>query len=312
MNKIALTTSSFAVHSREPLELLRSNGFTWTVNPHGRTLKPHEIRDVLQGCVGVVAGTEAYDEEVLGVLPELRIISRCGVGTDAIDMDAVHKRGIKLCVTPDAPVRAVAELVIGLAFDLLRQVSAMDRDMRAGKWNKRAGLLLEGKHLGLVGFGRIGRQVAIMAKALGMGVSYYDPVLTASDLEGVRSTGLSDLLAQSDIISIHVPLTPQTRSLIGAKELKAMKKDSYLIQCSRGGIVDEQALCEALSSGHLGGAALDVFETEPYTGALGRLDNVILLPHVGSYAQETRVRMEMEAVENLIKEWQALKLPIHR
>ncbi len=306
-NKIAFTTSSFAVHSQEPLEFLNSNGLAWTMNPYGRTLKQQEILDLLKGCVGVVAGTESYDEKLLGSLPELKIISRCGVGTDAIDMDAVRKRGIKLCVTPDAPVRAVAELVIGLVFNLLRQVSAMDRDMREGKWQKHAGFLVEGKRLGLIGYGRIGRQVAAMAKAMGMKVSYYDPFVGVSYSDGVPSLALNDVLAQSDIISIHTPLTPETRSLIGAKELKAMNKGAYLIQCSRGGIVDEKALYEALESGHLAGAALDVFETEPYVGPLGQLDNVILLPHVGSYAKETRVRMEMEAVNNLIKEWQLLK-----
>lgn len=307
MNKIALTTSSFAVHSRGPLELLESNGFTWTANPHGRTLKPNEVRDVLKGCVGVIAGTESYDDETLTSLPDLKVISRCGVGTDAIDMNAIEKRGIKLCVTPDAPVQAVAELVIGLAFNLLREVNAMDRDVRAGKWQKRSGVLLEGKRLGIVGFGRIGRQVAVMARALGMAVNYYDPFLSVLSLDGMRMLSLNDLLAQSDIVSIHVPLTPETRGLIGAAEIKTMSKGSYLIQCSRGGIVDEKALYEALESRHLAGAALDVFETEPYAGHLTRLDNIILLPHVGSNARETRERMEMEAVENFIREWQALK-----
>ncbi|MBL8012456.1 MAG: hydroxyacid dehydrogenase, partial [Candidatus Omnitrophica bacterium] len=169
------------------------------------------------------------------------------------------------------------------------------------------GLLLEGKRLGLIGFGRIGQRVATLAAALGIIVRYYDPFAEVSGKDQRQTHSLRELLSQSDIVSIHVPLSSETRALMGAEQFKAMNKGAYLIQCSRGGVIDEEGLYEALDSGHLAGAALDVFETEPYSGPLKNLDNVILLPHIGSYAQETRMRMEMEAVNNLIHQWHLLR-----
>jgi D-3-phosphoglycerate dehydrogenase len=300
--KVAVTTSSFGEFDRRPIEILYEKGVTVVFNEKGKTLKSGEIPGLLQGCRGVIAGTEIYDAAVLDKLQDLRVISRCGAGTDNVDLDICQARGIKVFNTPDGPTRAVAELVIGLMLDLLRNISAMDREVRNGAWHKRMGRLFLDKEIGIVGFGRIGKEVARMSHLLGAKVFYFDPFVTqAHGLFFAVKNELKDLLSHCDAISLHLPFGPENRHLIGEKEFTLMKENAILINCSRGGIVDENALYAALKAGRIAGAAIDVFNEEPYQGPLQTLGNVILTPHIGSYAQEARVKMELEAVENLIR-----------
>lgn len=299
--KIAVTTSSFGQGDPYPLELLEKNQLSVIFNKQGRTLKPEEIPRLLNGCLGVIAGTEVYDKEVLGKLKGLRVISRCGTGTDNVDLDACKTRGIKVFNTPDAATRAVAELVIGLTLNLLREINVMDQEIRRNVWQKRMGRLLMDKEVGIVGLGRIGKEVAKLFSALGAKVFYYDPVEAQSDFSCATKNELKDLLTHCDIVSLHVPFTTENSRCIGKKEFSLMKESALLVNCSRGGVVDEAALYAALKSGKLGGAAIDVFESEPYQGPLRELKNVILTPHIGSYAKETRLKMELAAVDNLIQ-----------
>ena len=300
--KIAVTTSSFAQQDAHPLEILKKHELNITLNERGRTLKQGEILELLKGCHGVIAGTEIYNKEVLGKLKDLRVISRCGVGTDNIDLEICKNLEIKVFNTPDGPTRAVAELVIGLILNLLRQVNVMDREVRSGVWQKRMGRLFADKEIGIIGLGRVGREVAQLSNAFGAKVFYYDSFQTQdSNFPYAIKNKLEDLLSHCDIISLHIPFTPETKHFIGRKELSLMRKSAIVINCSRGGIVDEEALYFALKNGNLFGAAIDVFDSEPYQGPLWGLKNVILTPHIGSYAQETRLKMELTAVDNLIK-----------
>jgi D-3-phosphoglycerate dehydrogenase len=295
--EIAVTTSSFA---DEHLKMFAGRGVGVRRNILGRTLKQEELVEIVHGCVGVIAGTEKYDSTVLSRLGALKVISRCGAGIDNVDLSAAQKLGIEVLNTPDAPTRAVAELVIALSLDLLRHVSDMDRQLRQGRWTKKMGRLFAGKEFGVIGLGRIGTEVAKLATALGANVSYAD-IKNLVGNKGLTARNLKELLTHADIISIHIPWTSETSHLIGTKEIALMKPEALLIQCSRGGIIDEEALYKALKEERIGGAALDVFHDEPYQGPLTQFDQVILTPHIGSYAHEARTAMEIEAAQNLIK-----------
>ena len=296
--KILISTSSFAKFSDEPLRLLDKAGITYVLNPFGRKLTEDEAIELLQGCVGLAAGTEPLTAKVMDALPKLRVISRCGTGMDNVDMEAAKKRGIVVRNTPDGPTLAVAELTLGYALDLMRQITRMDRELRSGTWKKRMGNNLKGKRLGVIGFGRIGRAVAEVFTPLSVEVAFNDPV---AESEMYQKMSVNNLLAWADILSLHCTKTGGECSLFTTEQLRIMKPGSWIINASRGGIVDEAALYEMLKSEHLAGAAIDVFEREPYDGPLTKLDNVILTPHIGSYARESRIQMEVGTIKNLIE-----------
>ena len=297
--KVAVTTSSFAQFSDEPVRLLTGAGLEVAHNPYGRVLTEDEAVMVLSGCAGVCAGTEPLTAAVFDRLPGLKVISRCGTGMDNVDLAEAQKRGIAVRNTPDAPTRPVAELVLGLALDLLRHISAMDRTMRQGEWKKQTGRLLQGKVLGIIGLGRIGRAVAEMFRFMGCEILYYDPFVP--ECSGCTPLPLNDLLVRADIVTLHCPKTADGKPLIGDEEIRAMKDGAYLINAARGGLVDEASLYSALNTKKLAGAAVDVFVKEPYTGPLLELSNVLLTPHIGSAAKEARIRMEVDAVNNLLQ-----------
>lgn len=298
MNRIAITTSSFAQFSDEPLRLLKEAGIEYVSNPFGRQLTEKEAIDLLSGCVGVAAGTEPLTARVMDALPHLKVISRCGAGMDNVDLKVATEKGIKVCNTPDGPTLAVAELTLAYALDLLRKITQMDREVRAGVWKKRMGNTLKGKKLGIIGFGRIGKAVASIFAPLGVEVAFNDPVVESNTY---RKMTVGELLPWVDILSLHSSKTGGECSLFTTEQLLAMKQGGWFINASRGGLVDEEALYDLLRSGHLAGAAIDVFEREPYEGPLRELDNVILTPHIGSYAKESRIQMEIDTVINLIE-----------
>lgn len=294
---IFISTSSFGQFSREPLELLEKAGYQYALNPHGRVLTPEETVTLTGDSVGLIAGTEALNAEVLGRLERLRVISRCGAGMDNVDLAGSRAKGIKVYNTPDAPTVAVAELTLGLMLDLLRNISVVNREVHDGLWKKRMGSLLSGKKIGLVGFGRIGKKVAQMLKFFDCQLAYCDPVVQA-DPSGIQHKVLPDLLAWADIVSIHISTAEQ---IIGRKELEMFRPGAWIVNVSRGGVIDEDALHDLLKNGQIAGAALDVFAREPYQGPLTGLENAILTPHIGSYAKEARITMEITAVKNLLE-----------
>jgi D-3-phosphoglycerate dehydrogenase len=293
--KVFVSTSSFAEYDKLPLKLLQDAGIEYQVNPYGRKLTEDECLKLIGNADGLIAGTEPLTAAVIKSAKKLKVISRVGVGLDNVDLEAAKKRGIKVFSTPDAPTLAVAELTLGLILALLRHIPRGDKEIRAGKWQKQMGNLLHSKKVGIIGLGRIGEKVAELVKGMGAQVSYYDPAVKKA---GYQKLPLEELLAHSDIVSLHLS---GGGTLLGEKELRRMKQGSYLVNCARGGLVDEKALLNVLKEGRLAGAALDVFAQEPYTGPLTKVDNVILTPHVGSYAIESRIEMEVQATKNLIK-----------
>ncbi|MFH1846183.1 MAG: phosphoglycerate dehydrogenase [Candidatus Omnitrophota bacterium] len=299
--KVFISTTTFAEFDSAPLELLKEKGYNYIVNPYKRKMNAVEIIDLAKEAVGIVAGTERLDDSVFQQLSGLKVISRCGTGMDNVDSAAALKRGIEVCNTPDGPTLAVAELTLGLVLSLLRKINKMDESLRQGNWTKIMGNLLSGKKIGIIGFGRIGQKTAQLIAGFDVAeIAYYDiEDKGCANLKCERKS-LETLLKESDIITLHVPSSGKNSPLVGEKELNVMKKGSWLVNVSRGGIVDETALYTSLKSGHLSGAAIDVFDNEPYSGPLKELDNVILTPHIGSYAKEARVKMEMDAVKNLL------------
>ena len=304
MSRILITTSSFGKDDPSPLNLLQNAGYEAIINPYGRRLTEDEVLDLLSEVkpVGMVAGVEPITARVLQQAEGLKVISRCGVGLENVDLNAAGSLGITVTNTPDGPTEAVAELTIGLIFNLLRMVSFLDRELRKGNWIKRTGGLVRGKKVGIIGLGRIGKEVAEMLLALGAKVAGTDiqPDYEWLQKNQIPLVSLEELLKQSEILCLHLSHKPDNKHLIGRKEMEAMPKGAYLINTSRGEVIDHDALYSMLTNGHLSGAALDVFDHEPYTGPLTKLDNVILTPHVGSYAREARVEMEIQAAENLI------------
>ena len=306
MNRVLITTSSFGKDDSSPLNLLQNAGYETIINPHGRKLTEDEVLNLLLEVkpVGMIAGVEPLTTRVLQQAKGLKVISRCGIGMDNVDLDAARSLGIIVRNTPDAPTEAVAELTIGFIFNLLRKIAFLDRELRKGNWTKESGGLVRGKNVGVVGLGRIGKRVAEMLLALGAKVAGTDiqPDYEWLHRKQVPFISLEELLKQSEILCLHVSYTGSSDHLIGRKEMDSMPKGACLINTSRGEIIDHNALYSMLTSGHLSGAALDVFDHEPYTGPLTQLDNVVLTPHIGSYAREARIEMEIQAAENLIQE----------
>jgi len=305
MRKVLITTTSFAKDDVSPLNLLQKAGYETVINLYGRKLTEDEVLNLILEVkpVGMIAGVEPITARVLQKAVGLKVVSRCGVGLESVDLNAARSLDIAVTNTPDAPTEAVAELTIGLIFNLLRKISFLDRELRKGNWKKEMGSLVQGKQVGIIGLGRIGKRVAEMLLALGAKVAGTD---IQPDYEWLQKTqvpllDLEELLKKSEILCLHLSHKTNNEHLIGSKELKTMPKGAYLINTSRGDIIDHDALYSMLTSGHLSGAALDVFDQEPYAGPLTKLDNVILTPHIGSYAREARVEMEIQAAENLIE-----------
>lgn len=301
--KILITTSSFGKYDEKPIEMLKEKGHDAVLNPYKRKLTKEELLELAKGYEAILAGTEKYDEEVFNKLPDLRLISRCGVGLDNIDLESAKKHGVEIRNTPDAPTEAVSELALLLILSVLRKTNFMDRKIREGIWKKEMGNLLYGKTVGIIGLGRIGRRLVELLRPFNIKIIGNDvkPDITWADKNNIKISDLDELLQESDIVTLHIPYSGDNRHFINSEKLNKMKNYSILINTSRGGLIDENALYTAITSGHLKGAALDVMEKEPYNGPLANLGEVVLTPHVGSYAIESRIRMETEAVENLLK-----------
>jgi len=301
--KVLTSPSSFGQISPEPVQLLEQAGYEVINNPYKRKLTEDEVIELAKDCVGIVAGVEPLTARVMDALPGLKVISRVGIGMDNVDLDYAKQKGIIVENTPDGPTRAVAELTLAMTLSLLRRIPQADAALKNKQWIKQTGNLILDKKIGVIGLGRIGRLVAKLFRGIGNPVIGFDPY---SDAEWAADTGveLSDfetVLKTSDIITVHVPGNADKSPVIGAAQLALVKPTAMLVNISRGGIVDEDALYKALTSGKLAAAAIDVFVHEPYTGPFTELDNVVLTPHIGSYAEEGKLLMEIAAVNNFIK-----------
>lgn len=293
---------------QEGFEELKAGFDVTMMERSGGRFKP-EVLKAVKGCHGMIAAGINVDEEIMDAAPELKIISVYGAGYDNVDTKAATARGIVVTNIPDVVTDSTAEITLGLMLSVMRRISELDRRLRQDRgfrWSMMTymGRDLFGKELGIIGMGRIGKAVAKRAAAFGMRISYYtrkrlDPVIEM-ELEASYKR-MDELLQTADVISIHTPLTEETRHLIGYRELSMMKPGAYLINTSRGPVVDEKALVKCLSEGRIAGAGLDVFENEPkISPELLKMDNVVLTPHIGTDTVETRINMNREAARNII------------
>lgn len=278
-----------------PLGKLAAHGFQVVPNPFGRKYARAELIGLLDGIDGILAGLEALDREVLE-RSKLKVLSRVGSGMSNVDVAAAKALGIQVFSTPDGPTLAVAEMAVGNLLCLLRQTHIMSRDLHERKWTKIVGGQLHGRTVAVVGFGRIGRKVASLLSLLGAHIIAVDPWLEDNP-PGVRVMDLASALREADVITLH---SSGEDRLLGRAELASAKKGVIILNAARAGLLDEDALADAIESGAVAGAWLDVYSVEPYQGRLCSLPQVILTPHTASYTVEGRLKMETEAVDNLL------------
>lgn len=258
---------------------------------------------------GALAGSGRYDSAFMDHAPELRVIARTGIGYDAVDIEEATRRGIAVCNTPDAPTASTAEHAATLMLTVAKRVKRAERELAAGRsrgyFGGHQAMELEGKLLGLVGFGRIARHLAAIAGGLGMRVSAYDPFVSDAGFPpGVtRASSLDQLLAAADVVSLHVPLSDDSRGMFGARQFELMKPGAVFINTARGALVEGDALLAALEAGRLFGAGLDVTEPEPLPPGHPLLlrDDVVITPHVASATAEGKVRMFRAAFEQVVE-----------
>jgi D-3-phosphoglycerate dehydrogenase len=304
MPKALITTVPFADKDSLPLQLLERAGIDYLINPIGRKLKEDELAEMISDYDVLIAGTEPITEKVMAHGKNLKLISRVGIGLDSVDLLAAEKRGIQVSYTPDAPAPAVAELTVGMMLTLLRHVHIANSQMHQGLWQRYFGRRISEITIGIIGVGRIGSGVLerlasfqpskILVNDINLEIEF-------SSMPWVQSATKEDIYQQADLISLHVPLTAQTKNMIRYDHLKAMKQGAIVINTSRGGIINELDLAMALNDGHLSGAAVDVFEQEPYDGNLRDIERCLLTSHMGSMSVDCRTQMEIEATEEAVR-----------
>ncbi|MCZ6582288.1 MAG: D-2-hydroxyacid dehydrogenase [Thaumarchaeota archaeon] len=286
-------------------KVLQENGLKVTYEPE---ITPDQIKEKIENFnIVIVRSRTKLTKEVIEKASKCKIIARVGVGLDNIDQDAAKEKGIRVINAIEAAVGAVAELVLGMMLSLARQVTIANDGMKNGKWLKKEllGTELKGRYLGIVGVGNIGKRLGRLAKALNMNIIGYDVIPIDKEFSrevGLVKTDLDTLLSSSDYVSLHVPLTNETHHMINSERISKMKKTACIINVSRGGVIDEDALYDALKSGNLGGAALDVFEKEPATdNKLATLPNVICTPHIGAQTKEAQSLAANVIAEKIIQ-----------
>ncbi|MHB8602093.1 MAG: D-2-hydroxyacid dehydrogenase [Nitrosotalea sp.] len=273
-------------------DILQKNGLKITYEPE---ITPDQIKEKISNFdIVVVRSRTKITKEMIDRATQCKIIARVGVGLDNIDVDAAKVKGIRVINAVEGAMNAVAELVLGLMLSMAREIPRADREIRNGKWLKKElmGSELSGKYLGIVGLGNIGKRLAKLARGLNMNIIGFDVMPIADDFArdvGLIKADIDTLLSSADYISFHVPLTETTHHLVNAKRISTMKKTTYIINTSRGEIIDEDALYDALKEGKIAGAALDVFEKEPAVGnKLTTLPNVVCTPHIGAQTKEAQ------------------------
>ena len=299
---VYVTLSQFCEQDDRPRRLLDAAGFEVRLNRLGRRLLRDELPAVLREADAVIAGVEPYDAPVLAALPRLRCLSRCGIGTEAIDVEAAQRQGIRIYTTVDEVVEPVAQLTVAMMLALARNLPWHAAESRAGRWTKATGHLLSEWTIGLVGFGRIGQAVARLLRPFAPRVVVADPGCEPRQLpEGVELRSLPALLAEADCVSLHASRRAEDGPLVGRAEFAQMKPGSVLVNTARGVLVEEAALLDALRAGRVAGAALDVFEREPYTGPLAQWPTVLCTPHVATLTAASRAAMERRSAEHVVE-----------
>ncbi|MDR0321656.1 MAG: phosphoglycerate dehydrogenase [Treponema sp.] len=302
--KILVTPASFKPTTIGPaMDKLRSFADILVFNPQNRPLCEDELIPLLEDCEGCIAGLDPFTKRVFEYAEKLKVVSRYGTGVDNVDIEAAKERGITVCRTPGVNSQAVAELVFGLLLSLVRKLPHLDRSTREGKWDRSVGTELHKKTLGILGLGAVGKTVAQIAGGFSMKVLACDPVMDNeyAKAHGITPVNLDRLARESDFLSLHLPLKMDTRHILSGTVMRTMKKGAIIVNTARGGLIDEEAACVLLKSGHLGGLALDVYEEEPpHSTPLFVLDNVIVTPHTAARTAEATAAMAEQSVQNLI------------
>jgi D-3-phosphoglycerate dehydrogenase len=303
--RIFVSTVPFGEIDSYPVDIMkRDPNCEYVINPIGRKLKEHELADILKDFDILVAGTEPITAKVMDSAKRLKLISRVGIGLDNVDLAAAKARGIKVSYTPDAPAPAVAELAMGHILNACRMIATADRKLRDGVWQRLMGGRLSEKTVGIIGTGRIGTRM--MRHLQGFApkkilVNDLKPDAHLYELYHAEFADKETIYKEADIITFHVPMTRETCGMISKAQIELMKKDVVLINTSRGGIIDERDLFEALKAKKIGAAAIDVFKNEPYGGELVTLDNCYFTCHMGSCSTDCRFAMEKQATEEAMR-----------
>ena len=299
--RVAIGASLFAAEDSAPTDLLREKGIEFVPNPYGRRLTEDEIIEHLRGMDGLIAGLEPLNRRVLSsAAPKLKALARVGIGVSNIDLEAAEELGVKVSNTPEPPTQPVAELTVAAMLALCRGLVRISAAFHAGGWPKEVTTGLIGTNVLLIGYGRIGRRVAQMLQPFGARILVADPFIDPASLTGGEQlVGLEEGLAQARVISLHLS---GEDVLLGPEQFERMRDGVVLLNSARGGLVDEDALIEALESGKVAGAWFDAFWDEPYHGRLVGMEQVLLTPHAGTFTFQCRRQMEVEAVENLLRD----------
>ncbi len=294
----------------EGIEALKKEGYT-VVN--GWEAPKDQLPTLIKDCEAIIVRSATkVTKDLINAAPHLKVIGRAGVGLDNVDAETAKAKGIKVVNTPAATSVSVAELALGHMLAAARWIGYGTATMKYGKWEKKVmeGIELNGKRVGIIGFGRIGRELAKMCKALGMTVVAYDPYIKEDMIDGVKLIEKHELLEHSDFISLHLPHTKETHYIIDKADIDKCKNGVIIVNCARGGTVNEEALYEALKSGKVRAAGIDVFENEPPLGIhkLATLPNVSVTPHIGASTEEGQLRAGVQIADAVIAELKALKV----
>jgi len=303
--RVFISTVPFGEIDAKPISLLKSESqCDFFINPLGRKLKPDEVPQYIEDCEIIIAGTEQLNIESLKKAKNLKMISRVGIGLDNVALNYAKSKGIAVSYTPDAPSAAVAELTMSHILNGLRHTPLTDRKLRDGIWQRHMGKRLGDSKIGIIGTGRIGSKVLKHLQGFSPAKIYVHdikPDHNLYELYNATYVDLKTIYSQCDVISIHIPLNKKNYPLIGSEEINLMKRNVFLINTSRGGIIDEEVLYNALSENKIAGAAIDVFNNEPYSGKLIHLDNCYLSCHMGSCTEDCRFEMELKATEEALR-----------
>lgn len=303
--KVLVTPTSLQKDKKSAaLDVLRAASIELVFNPLGRPLTEDELIPLLDGCDGYLAGLDYVTEKVLKSSHTLKVVSRYGAGVDRVDLQAARENGIIVTNTPGVNAVAVAELAMGLFLSLARNIPFLDRKTREGEWVRSMGTELGGKTMGIMGLGAVGKNLAGYAQGFGMHVIAYDPYMNKeyADAHNIEAASFEDVIKKSDFLSLHLPLTPDTKHLINEEVMSKMKPAAVIVNTSRGGIIDENAAYKFLKDGKLGGLGIDVFEMEPPKDSpLFELNNVVVTPHTAAHTKEATENMANAAAENLIE-----------
>ena len=310
---VVVTWPVYDTHGPTTGALLAEAGLGIRLHPRTNNRTPAELVDILGDAVGVIASTDPFDASVFRACPSLKVIARTGVGVDAIDMDAATEAGVVVATTPGANEEAVADHALAMILALQRRLAENDAAIREGRWDRAGSLTpgdLYGATVGLVGSGVIGRAVIRRLRGFGTTVLVHDPYVQEAP-DGAELVDLPTLIARSDVVTVHAPLTEGTKGLLGAEAFAAMKPGAYVVNVSRGGIVDEGALAESIAAGHLGGAGIDTFAREPIGDSpLRDLPTVIMSPHIAGLSHRSIEAMTEQATQAVL-DVVAGRLPAH-